>query len=237
MAMFIFSKHKQAILTQNVINEKIYLIRIHYFIYYYFIYFIVIIVVIIIIIIILFVNMSITRNVGRLFPKQTALFICDIQGKFRNSIPYFNGILEISSRLLRGAHAFNMPVIASAQYPEKLGPVAEELELEKYGVKPYGKKIFSMMTPEMWDLMKTKHSNVKSVILCGLAAHVCVQTTAIDLLEKGYDLHVVADACSSEQMADRFLAFERMKQAGAWITTYEAVLLYPFDDLFICLIY
>lgn len=173
------------------------------------------------------------RNVGRLFPKQTALFICDIQEKFRNSIPYFNGILEISSRLLRAAHVFNMPVIVSAQYPEKLGPIAKELELEKYGVKPYGKKIFSMMTPELWDLMKTKHSNVKSIILCGLAAHVCVQTTAFDVLEEGYDLHIVADACTSEQMVDRFLAFERMKQAGAWITTYESVLLYLFKNLLI----
>ncbi|MCL4141736.1 UNVERIFIED_CONTAM: hypothetical protein GTU68_051717 [Idotea baltica] len=65
----------------------------------------------------------------------------------------------------------------------------------------------------------------KSVILCGIEAHVCVQNTALDLIEKGIDVHVVVDAVSSRSMTDRMYAFERMKAAGAFLTTSESVVL------------
>lgn len=49
--------------------------------------------------------------------------------------------------------------------------------------------------------------------------------TCLQLLEKGFEVHVVVDACSSRTMIDRVVANERMKQAGAWLTTSESVIL------------
>ncbi|CAG2180600.1 unnamed protein product, partial [Oppiella nova] len=66
---------------------------------------------------------------------------------------------------------------------------------------------------------------VKTIILCGIEAHVCVQGTALQALEDGYDVHIVVDGCSSRSMVDRMFAFERMKAAGAWLTTSESVIL------------
>jgi nicotinamidase-related amidase len=43
----------------------------------------------------------------------------------------------------------------------------------------------------------------RSVVLCGIEAHACIYHTAIDLLENGYTVHVVADACSSRSQSDR----------------------------------
>ena len=42
----------------------------------------------------------------------------------------------------------------------------------------------------------------------GIEAHVCVMQTALDLREKGFDVHLIADATSSQQPSDRFYAFE-----------------------------
>jgi len=46
-----------------------------------------------------------------------------------------------------------------------------------------------------------------------------VQQTVLDLLELGYDVHVVADGVSSQQPFDREIALGRMTSAGAFLTT------------------
>ena len=69
-----------------------------------------------------------------------------------------------------------------------------------------------------------------SVVLFGIEAHVCVQQTALDLLRLGYDVHVVADGTSSQNDSDRTFAFERLRQCGAFITTYESVLFQLLGD-------
>lgn len=57
-----------------------------------------------------------------------------------------------------------------------------------------------------------------------MKAHICVEQTAIDLRQLGYDVHVVADCSLSRSSEDRLLAFERMKQIGCFITTSESVI-------------
>ena len=47
--------------------------------------------------------------------------------------------------------------------------------------------------------------DIKSIVLCGIEAHACVQQTVFDLMEKNYDVHVVVDACSSRSMVDRLV--------------------------------
>lgn len=65
------------------------------------------------------VNMAGTlRNVGRLVPNRSALFLCDLQEKFRPIVQYFPEIVAISGRMLHAAKALNMPVIITEQYPK-----------------------------------------------------------------------------------------------------------------------
>ena len=44
---------------------------------------------------------------------------------------------------------------------------------------------------------------VDSVILCGIETHACIRHTAMDLIEQGFNVHVVVDACSSRTAVDR----------------------------------
>ena len=64
----------------------------------------------------------------------------------------------------------------------------------------------------------------KTVIIAGIEAHVCVQQTVIDLLEKGYTIFVANDCIASRSNTDKKYAQRRMGDAGAVGTTFESIL-------------
>ena len=89
---------------------------------------------------------------------------------------------------------------------------------------------FSMVTIKVKELLSKNFPDINSIILCGIESHVCVQGTALALLDQGFDVHVVLDACSSRTQLDRKVSFERMKQSGAFLTTSESVILGLLSD-------
>jgi nicotinamidase-related amidase len=64
----------------------------------------------------------------------------------------------------------------------------------------------------------------RHVVLAGIETHVCVYQTARDLVEKGYEVDVVADAVSSRTRQNRAIGLERCKLEGANITSLEMIL-------------
>lgn len=81
-----------------------------------------------------------------------------------------------------------------------------------------------MATPGVKEHLKEVSPNLKSVVLFGNEAHICLQQTALDFLEQDFDVHVTADCTASRSMTDRMIAFERIRQSGGFITTSESVL-------------
>ncbi|CAJ0604163.1 unnamed protein product [Cylicocyclus nassatus] len=158
------------------------------------------------------------RVLSRLTPKNTALFVCDLQEKFSRSIQYFPEIITTSKRLVDGAKILNIPIFVTEQYPKGLGHTVPELGLQD--VKKHEKTRFSMCLPDI-----TSALDRDNIVLVGIEAHVCVLHTALDLLEKGKNVHVVVDGVSSRSLTDRKYAFKQMDRAGAVLTTSECVLL------------
>ena len=61
-------------------------------------------------------------------------------------------------------------------------------------------------------------------IVCGIEAHVCVSQTVHDLLARGVEVHIPADAVGSRHELDYSRGLERLDRSGAVVTTVEAVL-------------
>ncbi|XP_071445004.1 isochorismatase domain-containing protein 2-like [Hetaerina americana] len=171
--------------------------------------------------------MALTKGqaLGRIIAKNTSLFLCDMQEKFKTSIKYFPEIVANSNRLLQACMVMKMPVICTEQYPKGLGPTVPELGIQNYGILPFQKTQFSMCIEDVYKHLKDNHPEVNSVVLCGIETHACIYMTTLDLLEKGFAVHIVADACSSRTMTDRMYAFKAAKAAGAHMTTCERVIL------------
>ncbi len=62
------------------------------------------------------------------------------------------------------------------------------------------------------------------MVLTGIECHICVYQTALDLMQNGYTVHLVADAVSSRTAENRAIGIEAIKSAGAQITSAEMVL-------------
>jgi len=92
----------------------------------------------------------------------------------------------------------------------------------------YPKKKFSMIIPEVEDALKGK--GIQDVVLFGIETHICVLQTTLDLLQKSYDVHVLADGVSSCNKGERHIAIEAMRSAGARITTSESILYQLMND-------
>jgi isochorismate hydrolase len=66
--------------------------------------------------------------------------------------------------------------------------------------------------------------NRRQILMTGIEAHVCAYQTTMDLLEKGYEVHLVADAVSSRTIRNREIGIQKLKDSGAVLTSAEMAL-------------
>ena len=63
-----------------------------------------------------------------------------------------------------------------------------------------------------------------TVLLCGVETHVCLNQTALDLIQLGYKVQLAADAVSSRKESDYKIGLEKLRGAGVVITSTEAAI-------------
>lgn len=168
----------------------------------------------------------ISKNLGRLDANKTLFFLCDIQKVFEPLIHNMARVEQTARYLTRAAKILNIPVIATEHNIKAFGPILDSIKAD---VDPnnsdwFHKTKFSMFTDEVETLMKSKYPERNSVVLFGIEAHVCVQQTSLDLIEKNYNLHLAVDGVSSQRAHDRTVALERIKNAGGFLTTSESII-------------
>lgn len=157
----------------------------------------------------------------------TVLICVDFQERLMPAMAEKEELEIIVNRLIQGCRQLGVPVIASQQYTKGLGStipsIAKSLGEDFSHIE---KNTFSCMdTPEFADRMAEFYGDGKRcALVCGIEAHVCVQQTAIDLLEKGYTVFVVCDGMSSRKKSDQRYAELRLRDAGAYLITCETVL-------------
>ena len=164
------------------------------------------------------------KAIGKLHPDKTAFLLCDIQDRFRPLLYRGETIIQTARYLTSVAKTLDIPIVVTQQYTKVFGPTVQDCFANESNLKSvpiFDKKLFSMLTEDCRDHLSTLQRT--SYVLFGIEAHVCVQQTALDLLEDGHDVHIVVDGVTSQQPFDREIALQRLSAAGAFLTTAQSV--------------
>ena len=157
----------------------------------------------------------------RLTARDGGLLVIDLQLKMLAPMRYGDLAVANAVRLIEGARVLGMPIWATEQVPEKLGPTAPEVAALIPERCP--KSTFHCLSAEGLDAA-LRDRDLRHLTLSGIEAHICVVQTAIELIDRGFRVQVPADAVASRSSLDWEIALRRMERAGVIVTTTEAVL-------------
>jgi len=155
--------------------------------------------------------------------KNCALVIIDVQGKLAQIMYDRDNLFKNLHILVSGMKLLNIPIIWMEQVPDKLGPTIPEIKDVLIDQKPISKDVFSCVKNKEFN-NTINELNPKDIILAGIESHICVYQTAMDLLEKNRNVHIVRDAISSRISKNKELGIDRMLLQGAIQTSVEMLL-------------
>lgn len=158
--------------------------------------------------------------VARLRTEETILLVVDVQEKLLPVIHHSERVEKNCALLLRAANQLQIPVLITEQYPERLGATSPSLRETAPHAQLISKLKFSACVES--TLAALAKFNRKTVLLCGIEAHVCVLQTALDLVEQGYSVFAARDAISSRAPENAEIGWQRMMRSGVLPTSTES---------------
>jgi nicotinamidase-related amidase len=163
------------------------------------------------------------RAVSALLGKDGTVFVCiDMQDTLLKKCHDWETVTERLVVFLKFCHVVDMPIVATEQYPKGLGrtnlEVAEAADTDfipKTTFNCFGEPVFTRALEAL---------EPETLVMAGIESHVCVLQTALDALERGYGVHVLADAASSRAPWMAANGLERMAEAGVVVTNTESAM-------------
>jgi len=156
-----------------------------------------------------------------------ALFICDVQEKFRSAIWEFPKVISTTQKLVKAAKILDIPIYVTTQNAGRLGSTVSEiaslLPTDSKASVEVDKTAFSMLVPDLVSQLPAKPTQL-SVFIVGIETHICVTQTALDLLANGHKVYIVQDGVSSCNQGERPVALARLAREGCVVTTSESLL-------------
>jgi nicotinamidase-related amidase len=155
-------------------------------------------------------------------PAQCTLIVIDIQEKLLPPIFQKEQLVRNAQLLIRMAGILKIPTLLTTQYSKGLGNTVPEVAALLPEAPSFEKLTFSCFSSDAFcATLKRVPGNRSTVLLCGMESHICVAQTALAALREGYLVHVASDAVSSRTEWNWKIGLDRMKAAGAVITSTE----------------
>lgn len=150
----------------------------------------------------------------------SVLLLIDLQERLMPAIHEADVVVANAARLGEAAQLLDVPVCATEQNPEGLGPTVSEvamfpaLVMAKTSFGAVGEPGFATLLPP----------RTEEIVVAGCEAHVCVLQTVLGLLAARHRVLLVADGIGSRNPLNKAAAIDRAQRHGAEIVTTEMVL-------------
>lgn len=153
---------------------------------------------------------------------KTLLLVVDIQPKLMVSVEEGERVTKNTVGLIKAFKAYDLPIIATEQYPKGLGRSDERILAELDGEKFFPKTSFNALIPEVLDFIKDK--DIKNVVVTGAEGHICIYQTIRSLLDLGLNVFYVDDAIGSFTNELKDGAKASLRDMGAVLVNTELIL-------------
>jgi len=148
------------------------------------------------------------------------LVIVDVQGKLATLMHEKEAFFDKVVKTIKCCQVMGIPIFWNEQLPDKLGVTIPEIKESLPEMKPLVKETFSCCGNKDF-LSRLKETGKDQVLLIGMETHVCVYQTAMDFLNKDYDVYLLADAVSSRSLENKEIAISTMQKNGVNISSLE----------------
>lgn len=165
------------------------------------------------------------RSIQMIETDLAALVVIDVQEKMLAAIGSDapDDIVTRLTKLIGTARILEIPILLTEQYPAGLGSTDPRIRSAIGNAGPIVKNTCSSWRDGNFREALRK-SGREHIIVCGLETHVCIQQTVLDLIRVDHVPFVPADACGSRFALDKNIALDRMRHAGAEVTSVESLI-------------
>ena len=153
-----------------------------------------------------------------------ALVVIDIQQKLLPPIFQKDQLVRNAQLLIRAAGILKISALVSTQYAKGLGATVPEISSLLAQTDAIDKTPFSCFGSDAFCAAVKRLPSRNTLLLCGMESHICVAQTALAALREGYVVHVASDAVSSRTEWNWKIGLERMRTAGAVISSTEMMI-------------
>lgn len=158
-----------------------------------------------------------------LTPETTLLVVIDVQGNLARVVAESEAAIQAVAHLVEGVKLLDIPVMLTAQVPEKIGHTIPEIAALLPEQADFPRVHFSIWQ-DATAQEAIRNSGRRQLLLCGFEAHICLYQSSLDLLAEGFEVYLAADAVSSRNPYNKTIALQELANQGVHLTTVEIAL-------------
>jgi nicotinamidase-related amidase len=160
---------------------------------------------------------------GKLLDRDGIVFlVVDMQDTLLKKCHDWERVSQRTIVFSQFCHILSVPILLTEQHPKGLGRTNLQVR-EAAAVEPIPKTAFSCFGEGAFA-KALEALRPKTLVMSGIETHICICQTALQAVERGLRVHVLADAVTARAEWMRDNALSRMRHEGVVVSNTESAM-------------